>query len=107
MSCRHTGFHSITSRYDRDSGTLVYLRVCERCGAALTEIERVSYRPRFDAEPYGASRREVEYGPAAASVWRTSCDEGGGGADRNRWSEACDVTKPDSGDGRVRVGSLR
>lgn len=86
MPCRHTGFHSITSRYDRDSGTLIYLRVCERCGAAVTEVERVRYRPRFDAGSNGASRREVEYGPAAS--WQGN------------------VTNPDSGDGRLRVGSV-
>ena len=85
MRCRHTGFHSITSRYERDSGTLVYVRVCERCGAVVTEVERVSYRPRYEAKPYGASRRDVRYGPAAT------------------WSEAHDATKPDSRDGRVRL----
>jgi hypothetical protein len=83
MRCRHTGFHSITSRYDRDGEMLVYLRVCERCGAAVTEVERVSYRPRYEATPYGASRRNVGYGPAAT------------------WSGALDATKPDSRDGRV------
>jgi hypothetical protein len=53
MPCGHTGFHSIISRYDRESETLVYLRVCERCGATVTEVERLSYRPRFEATPYG------------------------------------------------------
>lgn len=106
MPCRHTGFHSITSRYDRDSGTPVYLRVCERCGAAVTEVERVSDRPRFEAEPYGASRLEVEYGHTATSLWRASFDEGGGPGERNRRSEARDVTKPDSRDGRVRLRSV-
>ena len=104
MPCRHNGFHSITSRYDRDNGILVFLRVCERCGAAVTEVERVSYRPRFEVEPCGASRGEVEYRPAASSLWRVTVDEGGGHGDR--WSGARDVTKPDPGDGRVRVGDL-
>jgi hypothetical protein len=67
MPCRHTGFHSTTSRYDRDSGTLVYVRVCERCGAAVAEVTRVSYRPRFEPAPYGASGAEVEYGPRPTS----------------------------------------
>jgi hypothetical protein len=106
MPCRHTGFHSITSRYDRDDGMLVYLRVCERCGATVTEVERVGYRPRFEVAPYGASRREVEYGPAATSLWKATSDDGGGPGDRNRSSEARDVTKPDSGDGHVRVRSF-
>jgi hypothetical protein len=53
MHCGHTGFHSITSRYDRERETLVYLRVCERCGTAVSEVERVSYRPRFQAMPHG------------------------------------------------------
>ena len=89
MRCRHTGFHSITSRYDRDGGTLVYLRVCERCGAAVTEVLRVSYRPRYEPKPYGACWRDVGYGPAATS------------------SEARDATKPDSQDGRIRVTGVR
>jgi hypothetical protein len=105
MSCRHTGFHSITSRYDRDSGTLVYLRVCELCGAVVREVERVRYRPRFAAGPNGASRREVEYGPAATSQWNATCEGSGGPGEPNRRSNARDVTNPDSGDGRLRVGS--
>ncbi len=36
---------------------LVYLRVCERCGAAVSEVERVSYRPRFQAMPHSGYLR--------------------------------------------------
>jgi hypothetical protein len=107
MSCRHTGFHSITSRYDRVGGTLVYLRVCARCGAAVAEVGRVSYRPRYEPEPCGASAGPVEYGPAATATWRASFGGGRGPGSRDGWSEPRDGTKPDSGDGRVRVASVQ
>ena len=47
MTCSHRGFHRITSRYDRKASVLIYIRVCERCGASLGEVSRVPYRPRF------------------------------------------------------------
>jgi hypothetical protein len=106
MPCRHTGFHSIITRYDRDAGTLVYLRVCERCGAAVAEVGRVSYTPHFEPAPYGASGGDVQYGPGPTSPWRATVDRGRGAGDRDRWSKARDGTKPDSGDGRIRVRSV-
>ena len=78
MPCRHTGFHSTTSRYDRDSGTLAYIRVCERCGAAVAEVTRVSYRPRFEPAPFGASGADVEYGQRPTSRWRATAEGGRG-----------------------------
>jgi hypothetical protein len=49
MDCEHKGFHSITSRYDRGSGVLVYVSVCERCGKQVREVNRLPYRPRFES----------------------------------------------------------
>jgi hypothetical protein len=49
MSCPHSGFHRITSRYDRDAGVLIYFRICERCGESLEEVRRMSYRPFFQS----------------------------------------------------------
>jgi hypothetical protein len=48
MACSHRGFHRITSRYDRQAGVLVYLSLCESCGASLGEVNRTPYRPRFE-----------------------------------------------------------
>jgi hypothetical protein len=50
MDCEHKGFHSITSRYDRGSGVLVFVSVCERCGKQLREVSRLAYRPRFESD---------------------------------------------------------
>jgi hypothetical protein len=47
MACTHRDFHRITSRYDRKMGMLIYVRVCERCGVALSEVRRMPYRPQF------------------------------------------------------------
>jgi hypothetical protein len=103
MACGHAGFHSITSRYDRHDGTLIYLRMCDRCGAVVAEVERLIYRPRFEAAPQrGFDIPEMEYGPAATSLWRATSDEGGGPGGRDRWSDARNVTNLDAGDGRVR-----
>lgn len=55
MHCKHNGFHSITSRYDRSVGVLVYLCVCESCGRELREVGRLHYRPRF--QPAGGARQ--------------------------------------------------
>jgi hypothetical protein len=51
MACSHRGLHRITSRYDRKAGTLIYVRVCERCGKSLSEVRRMPYRPEF--QPLG------------------------------------------------------
>jgi hypothetical protein len=58
MSCSHTGFHTVSSHYDRDRGLLVYHWTCERCGARLKEARRDDYRPSFDPrgnDPYLAT----------------------------------------------------
>jgi hypothetical protein len=48
MACSHRGFHRITSQYDRQAGMLVYVSLCEGCGASLGEVSRLSYKPRFE-----------------------------------------------------------
>ena len=47
-SCGHDGFHTMTTRYERDSGLLVYCRTCDSCGALVGELGREPYRPSFD-----------------------------------------------------------
>jgi hypothetical protein len=54
MACSHTGFHAISTAYDRRSGLLVYHWTCELCGARLTEAARAEYRPNYD--PRGNER---------------------------------------------------
>lgn len=45
--CRHDGFHSVTARYDRERGLLIFLRTCDGCGVVVTEVGRERYRPRY------------------------------------------------------------
>jgi hypothetical protein len=44
--CRHDGFHSATSRYDRTAGVLRFVLVCDGCGGEVQEVARIEYRPR-------------------------------------------------------------
>lgn len=54
MGCKHQGFHTISSSYDRGTRILVYFRRCDECGARLNEVSRLVYEPRFD--PRGSDR---------------------------------------------------
>jgi hypothetical protein len=47
-ACAHDGFHSVTTRYDRARGLLVFVRTCDGCGGIISEVGREPYRPRFD-----------------------------------------------------------
>jgi hypothetical protein len=49
--CRHDGFYSATSRYERQAGVLRFVLVCDGCGCEVREVGRVQYRPRFDCGP--------------------------------------------------------
>ncbi len=71
MACSHRGFHRITSQYDRQAGLLVYLSFCESCGASLGEVDRLSYRPRFER---GADNQTAS--GAAASNNGVTADRG-------------------------------
>jgi hypothetical protein len=51
MDCRHEGFHTVTSHYDHAARTLVFVRLCEECGAQLGEELRQSYEPRQQPMP--------------------------------------------------------
>ncbi len=64
MACSHRGFHRITSQYDRQAGVLVYLSLCESCGAFLGEVNRLSYRPRFER---GAGNQRASGATSSAS----------------------------------------
>jgi hypothetical protein len=47
MDCRHQHFHTITSRYDRRKGELVFFSACETCSVRLSDVYRLPYRPQF------------------------------------------------------------
>jgi hypothetical protein len=48
-ACRHEGFHSATTRYDRRAGVLCFVLVCEGCSGEVQEVTGVAYRPQFAA----------------------------------------------------------
>jgi hypothetical protein len=54
MVCRHDGFHSIVTSYDRRDGILTYHWICERCGTRLGEARRETYRPSYVRGEAGA-----------------------------------------------------
>jgi hypothetical protein len=47
-ACGHDGFHSVTTRYDRKRGLLIFVRTCDGCGGEVSEVGRETYRPRYD-----------------------------------------------------------
>ena len=49
MQCRHQGFHTISSSYDRGTRLLTFFRRCDECGTRLTEVGQLVYEPRFVA----------------------------------------------------------
>ena len=51
MRCKHEGFHTITSSYDRRRRVLTCFRRCDDCGARLAEVDQFAYEPRYVARP--------------------------------------------------------
>jgi hypothetical protein len=49
-ACRHDGFHSATSHYDRRAAKLRFVLVCDACGAEVQEVTSIRYQPRFDLD---------------------------------------------------------
>jgi hypothetical protein len=47
-ACRHDGFHSATSRYERQAGVLRFVLVCDSCGSEVRQVGRIRYRPRYE-----------------------------------------------------------
>lgn len=50
MPCSHDGFHSGEGRYERASGTLRYVLVCDTCHAEVREVLVQPYVPEFNAD---------------------------------------------------------
>ena len=55
--CRHTGFHTPQSRYDRESKLPSFVEVCDECGRALRVLHSQSYRPSFQSSSSSAARK--------------------------------------------------
>ena len=58
MPCTHDGFHSGQGRYERATGTLRYVVVCDTCHEIVREVLVQPYVPEYDADgnaPYIAA----------------------------------------------------
>jgi hypothetical protein len=49
VDCKHQGFYTISSSYDRETKVLTFFSRCDECGAWLTEVAQLPYEPRFVA----------------------------------------------------------
>jgi hypothetical protein len=65
QTCTHDEFHAISSFYDRQSGVLAFVLMCERCGAQLRELRREPYSPHYD--PNGNDRYLAAFTGSAKS----------------------------------------
>jgi hypothetical protein len=70
VKCKHEGFHTITSSYDRVRRVLIYFRRCDECGARVAEVRRLAYEPRFDRH---GSDRFLPARPPVAQEEATEC----------------------------------
>jgi len=61
VNCLHQELRTVSSRYDRERGLLIYFWVCEHCGRRLHEVGRLGYRPNFT--PSAAAFRPSEVPP--------------------------------------------
>ena len=57
MDCRHQGFYSVGSSYDRETKVLTFFSYCDECGTRLAEVARLTYEPRFVATAPNARLR--------------------------------------------------
>jgi hypothetical protein len=55
--CRHAGFHTPRSSYDRGSGTLKFIEVCDDCGQTLRVLHSLPYRPSPQSSSSSARRK--------------------------------------------------
>ena len=47
--CRHDGFHTPTSRYDRTAAKLLFVEICDDCGKEVRVLESLPYRPSYQS----------------------------------------------------------
>lgn len=86
MNCEHQGFHTIASSYDREAKILTCFRLCDECGARLTDVSRTSYEPRFDPrgnDPYLTTAARAPSGLRAQAP-RRGLSDGTGSVGRPR-----------------------
>jgi hypothetical protein len=55
--CRHLGFHTPTSRYDRATAVLRFVEVCDDCGKDVRVLNALPYRPSFQSSSSSAARK--------------------------------------------------
>jgi hypothetical protein len=55
--CRHLGFHTPTSRYDRVAATLRFVEVCDDCGKDVRVLDSLPYRPSYQSSSSSAARK--------------------------------------------------
>jgi hypothetical protein len=55
--CRHQGFHTPTTRYDRHAAMLRFVSVCDDCGKTVRELHTLPYRPSFQSSSSSAARK--------------------------------------------------
>ena len=55
--CRHIGFRTPTSRYNRATATLRFVEVCDDCGKDVRVVEAVPYRPTPQSSSSSAERK--------------------------------------------------
>jgi hypothetical protein len=55
--CRHRGFHTPTSRYDRAAAMLRFVEVCDDCGKEVRVLNSLPYRPSYQSSSSSAARK--------------------------------------------------
>jgi hypothetical protein len=55
--CRHHGFHTPTSRYDRAAATLRFVSVCDECGEDVRLLDSLPYKPSYQSSSSSADRK--------------------------------------------------
>jgi hypothetical protein len=55
--CRHLGFHTPTTRYDRASARLLFVEVCDDCGKDVRVLDSLPYRPSYQSSSSSAARK--------------------------------------------------
>jgi hypothetical protein len=55
--CRHIGYHTPTSRYDRTAQMLRFVEVCDECGKEVRVLDSLPYRPSYQSSSSSAARK--------------------------------------------------
>jgi hypothetical protein len=55
--CRHLGFRTPESRYDRGAELLRFVEICDQCGQPLRVLHSQPYRPSPQTSSSSAARK--------------------------------------------------